>query len=411
MAIVASIKDTPHVCQPGCPDWPADDDQAAPTVEREQMFHWSPSSSLIGTLLKAAFAGAAILGLLGFALSFRSVAASASHDLHGWSFVLPVIIDLGIAVLTMLSLVLALAGMPSRLINLVPTGLSAYTLYLNCADQPGIYSKLVHGAGPLMWIVVVEAGGLVVRRLAGLENAKPSIERLRWSLWILRPVPTFRLWRQMRVHQIRTYRGVLDRDAARRVVKGRMRLHYGRTWRTRAPLGERIALRLQGQGAEGVREELTAHQSIAALLADAPQDAPEPFIEPEPELIAPTAPAAAQPATAPAPAPRPAASPSTPRAPRTQTPGAGKVRSVQTHTDAELVDLAEAAERAALAASGGASGLSYRAAMAALHVGAPKAKEALDAARERIAAAAIPTVVIPAPAAPVAVANGSSAVI
>src|SRR5581483_2890152 len=291
MAIVARLSTDPHVCQPGCPDWPADDDQAAPkTAEREQMFHWQPSSSLIGSLLKAAFAGAAILGLLGFGLSFRSVAASAAHDLHGWSFVLPVIIDLGIAVLTMLSLTLALAGMPSRLISLAPTGLSAYTLYLNCADQKTAYSMVIHGAGPLMWILVVEAGGLVVRRLAGLENAKPPIERLRISLWLLRPVPTFRLWRQMRVNQIRTYRGALDRDAARRVVKGRMRLHYGRTWRTRAPLGERIALRLQGHGAEGVRSELTAHQSIAALLADEPQDAPEPFAEPEPEVIAPTAP-------------------------------------------------------------------------------------------------------------------------
>jgi hypothetical protein len=62
------------------------------------------------------------------------------------------------------------------------------------------------------------------------------------------------------------------------------------------------------------------------------------------------------------------------------------VRTATQHTDAELADLAEHAERAALAASGGASGLSYRAAQAALHVSYPKAKLALDTARERIAA-------------------------
>lgn len=383
MAIVARTLTDPHVCQPGCPDWPSD---AEPKPgERKQLFSWSPSTSVVQTMLRAAGAGAGLLGLLGFGLSFRSVAAAAAPYLGGWSFVLPVIIDLGIAVLTILSLTLALAGMPSRLVSGVPTLLSAYTLYLNCADQKSPYAMVIHGAGPLMWILVVEIGGLTVRRLVGLENAKPRIERLRLSLWFLRPVPTFLAWRRMRVHQIPTYLGALDRDAARRVVKGRMRLHYGRTWRTRAPLSERIALRLQGHGAEGVRGELSAHQSIAALLADEPQGVAEASVAELPEQTAPTAPAPAQPATAPAPAAVPQAS-KAPAAKRVrQTPGAGRVRTVSQYTDAELVDLAEAAERAALAESNGASGLSYRAAQAELHVSYPKAKQALDTARERIA--------------------------
>lgn len=372
-------------------------EQPEASVERKQMFHWQPSEEAIKQGLRVAGLGAAVLGALGFALSFRSVGNAAIPYLGGLAFVLPFIIDLGIAVLTILSLVLALAGMPSRLVSLIPNLLSAYTLYLNCADQKSIYGAVIHGAGPLMWITVVEIGGMTIRRLVGLEHVKPKIERMRLSLWALRPGATFRLWRQMRIQQIRTYREAVDRDAARAVVVGRMRLHHGRRWRTRAPLAERIALRLQGQSTEGVAAQLTAHQTTADLLSGITPDA-------APQAPAATAPVPAQPATAPAPAPRSATAVKPPRAPRQQTPGVGRVRTAQTRTDAELADAAEALERAALAASGGASGISYRAAQDALNVGYPKAKKALDAARARINAP-VATVVIPAP---LAHANGSA---
>jgi hypothetical protein len=384
MAIVASVSTDPHICQPGCPDWPTD---AEPKTEREQMFRWTPSTSMVQTLLRAAGAGAAFLGLLGFGLSFRSVASAATPYLGGWSFVLPVIIDLGIAVLTLLGLTLALAGMPSRLVSAIPTLLSAYTLYLNCADQRTVYGAIIHGAGPLMWILVVEIGGLTVRKLVpDLERKRPRIERLRPSLWFLRPVPTFLAWRKMRVRQIPTYEGVLAHDDTRASITGQMRLHYGRMWRVSAPLAERIGLRLQGRGAEGVTAGLAEHHAIVAALVNAAEPAPEAPAAPAAEPVPATAPAPAQPATAPASPAVPQAS-KAPAAKRVrQTPGAGRVRTATVHTDAELADLAEAAERAALAASNGASGLSYRAAQAELHTSYPKAKAALDTARERIAA-------------------------
>jgi hypothetical protein len=367
----------PHVCRPGCPDWPG---EAVPAeTEREQLFHWSPSRGLILKALASAGAGVAILGLMGFALSFQAVSSFARPLMGQSAAMLPLIIDLGILVLTAFSLVLAMAGMPSRVIAAVPTGLSVFTLYLNVAEQHTAYGVVVHGAGPLMWITTVEAGGLVVRKLVGLHGKPVAIERVRFSLWLLRPLPTLRLWRQMRVHQITTYAGALDRDAARAVVKGRMRLHHGRFWRWTAPLAERIALRLQGREVTGVAEELSAHQTRAALLVDATPDATP---EPVPAAPAATAPVPAQPATAPAPVAAPVAAAKRVR----QTPGAGRVRTVTALTDAELADAAEAIERAALAASNGTSGASYRAVQAQLHVSYPKAKAALDTARERIAA-------------------------
>src|SRR5207248_10623427 len=91
---------------------------------------------------------------------------------------------------------------------------------------------------------------------------------------LLRPVATWRLWRAMRIHEIRTYAAALDRDAARAAVVGRLRLHHGRMWRGKAPLAERIALRLQGRDPAGVASILTDHADTAALLA-APATRPQ----------------------------------------------------------------------------------------------------------------------------------------
>lgn len=400
MAIVARLSTDPHVCQPGCPDWPAD---AEPKTERKQLFRWSPSESVIQTMLRAAFAGAGLLGLLGFGLSFRSVAAAAVPYLGGWSFVLPVIIDLGIAVLTVLGLTLALAGMPSRLVSAVPTLLSAYTLYLNCADQRTVYGAIIHGAGPLMWILVVEIGGLTVRKLVGLEHAKPRIERMRVSLWALRPFGTFRLWRQMRIQQIQTYREAIDRDAARAVVVGRMRLHHGRFWRSKAPLAERIALRLQGRDVTGVSAELTAHQLTADLLRGGPTVAEQlAEVEPVPAAQPASAPASQ---TAPAAPAKPAATASRPKA----APGTGRIRRTQpTRSPQQLAAEVEALEDEAIAKTG--KGVSYRAATAALGIRYADAKAAVDQLRAQRSAPVAPVVILPSPtpAAPVTAANGSA---
>jgi hypothetical protein len=201
----------------------------------------------------------------------------------------------------------------------------------------------------------------------------------------------------MRIQQIGTYREAIDRDAARAVVVGRMRLHHGRMWRSKAPLAERIALRLQGRDVSGVSAELNAHQLTADLLRGGPTVA-------EQLSQAETVPAA-QPASAPASQTAPKASPSASR-PKA-TPGTGRVRRVQPQrSPQQLATEVEALEDAALAASG--KGVSYRAATAALGIRYADAKAAVDEMRARRAAPVAPVLILPtAPAAPAAL-NGSA---
>jgi len=245
-------------------------------TERGQMFEWKPSPEIVKTALGFAFAGAGLLGAVGFGESFGSLMGVAEPYLGWASWVLPVVVDLGILVMTVLGLVLAMAGMPSRSISLVPVALSAFTLYLNTTDQHTWTGKAVHGGGPAMWILVVWAGEYAVRRLVGLSGvAKP--ERIRWILWLIRPVSTLRLWREMRIHQIATYRAALDRDATRTAVVGQLRLRHGRRWKHSAPLAERVGLRLLGRDPAGVRVSLDQHAETVSLLArPALGAAPEP---------------------------------------------------------------------------------------------------------------------------------------
>jgi len=381
------------------------------TTGRDQMFKWTPSEDLIKTALAAVFAAAGLLGVIGFGESFGSL-MNVAYPFLGWaSWILPVIIDLGILVLTILSLVLALAGMPSRVLGLVPVALSVWTLYLNTADVPNMVGKAVHGAGPTMWILVVEAGGMALRRLTGLAHHAVRIERIRWVLWLIRPVSTLRLWREMRIHQLSTYRDALDRDASRAAVTGRLRLNHGRRWKRTAPLSERIALTLLGRDPSGVRTSLDAHTETARLLSRTDQDQAEVSAD-QPA----TAPLSTAPRTAyvrkvrrmqriervrPAPAakvpaaPAPKSAAPKPRAARVpQVPGAGKVRRSAALSDAQLTAQVERMESEALAASGGTKGTSYRSIQTTLGVGFARAKDTLDRVRQAPAA----VVIAPAPA-------------
>ena len=227
---------------------------------------WAPSEQASKRALGFFTAGGALIGVVGFAVSFNSVMLAARPYLGMASWCVPLMVDLAIFVLTGLALFMELHGLGARWIRLIPTGLALWTLYLNTAEQHQWFGKAVHAVGPALWIATVEIAAFAVRKLIGLSDEK-RIEGLRRSLWLLRPAATWRLWRRMRVEEITTYRAALDHDAARAAVVGRLRLHHGRMWRSKAPLSERIALRLQGRDPGGVAEILTAHAETAALLA------------------------------------------------------------------------------------------------------------------------------------------------
>lgn len=230
---------------------------------------WAPSQQAAQQMLMLFAAGGALIGLVGFSDSFWQVANAASPYLGWASWTLPVLIDLGIFVLSGLSLLLEMHSIRSWWMRLIPNGLAAYTVYLNTATQHTMFGRAAHAAGPLLWIVVVEIAAFTVRRLVGL-NAEPDMDKVRKSRWLLAPVATFRLWRRMRLWEITSYREAVNREHARVASRHLLREWHGPAWRRTAPSAQRLAVKLQASTARPVADLLTeAATGIMAAAAAA----------------------------------------------------------------------------------------------------------------------------------------------
>jgi len=321
---------------------------------------WAPSEEASKRALGFFAAGGALIGIVGFSVSFDSVMLAARPYLGMASWCVPVMIDLAIFVTSGLALFLQLHGLGAKWIRAIPNALALWTLYLNTATQHAWFGRAVHAAGPALWVVTVEIANYAVRKLVGLSDER-RIEGLRRSLWLLRPFATWRIFRQMRIHQITTYAAALDRDAARAAVVGRLRVQHGRLWRQKSPLSERIALRLQGRDPGGVAQVLTDHQSTVMLL-QAPagtQQAPLPGAAPEPA-----------PAALPA-APTRARSRAAKRRTRVAHPA-----TADTRTWNELVDLAQTVNALAVTETGSPAGVGRL--KREVGVGQPRAQQLRD---------------------------------
>ncbi|MEU4098455.1 hypothetical protein AB0F62_39710, partial [Streptomyces sp. NPDC026673] len=120
------------------------------------------------------------------------------------------------------------------------------------------------------------------------------------------PFATFRLWRRMKLWELRSYDEVIRVEQERLVYRARLRARYGRAWRRKAPVESLMPLKLARYG---VPMEQTAAVGLAAAGIDLP--APAPAALPAPEAVrspvpAPTPAPAPEPVPpAPAPAPEP----------------------------------------------------------------------------------------------------------
>lgn len=245
---------------------PAPRDRPRPT--------WAPSRELLRNLLGAFGIGGALIGVIGFAVSFLSVSNAARPYFGDAAWTLPVLVDLGIFTLSGLAVALELHEISSKLIRLIPNLLALFTVYLNTATQHTLFGKAVHAAGPLLWITVVEIGTYTVRRLVGLSSDN-AMDKVRASRWFLAPVSTFRLWRRMRLWEIRDYREAIGREHAMSASRALLREWHGPRWRHAAPSAQRLAVRLQATTVRPVAEILTdAAAGIMAAQAAAVRPVP-----------------------------------------------------------------------------------------------------------------------------------------
>ncbi|MGP3686821.1 DUF2637 domain-containing protein [Streptomyces sp. IBSNAI002] len=240
-------------------------------------------------LIGVVVAGAVVIAGIGFAGSYSAVRALALQKGFGsFSLVFPIGIDAGICVLLALDLLLTWIRIPFPLLRQTAWLLTAATIAFNgAAAWPDPLGVGMHAVIPILFVVTVEAARHAVGRIADI-TADRHMEGVRLTRWLLSPVPTFKLWRRMKLWELRSYEQAVGMEQDRLIYQARLQARYGRAWRRKAPVEALMPLKL---ARIGVPLAQTAPEGLAAAGID-------------PVLLPPTAavPAAAVAATAEAPA-------------------------------------------------------------------------------------------------------------
>ncbi|MCX4451680.1 DUF2637 domain-containing protein [Streptomyces sp. NBC_01789] len=225
-------------------------------------------------LIGLVVAGAVLIAAIGFAGSYAAVRELAlSKGFGDFSLVFPIGIDAGICVLLALDLLLTWLRIPFPLLRQTAWLLTAATIAFNgAAAWPDPLGVGMHAVIPVLFVVAVEAARHAVGRIADI-TADKHMEGVRLTRWLLSPVPTFRLWRRMKLWELRSYEQVIKLEQDRLIYQARLQARYGRTWRRRAPVESLMPLRLAKYGvplAETGPAGLAAAGIEPALLAVQP---------------------------------------------------------------------------------------------------------------------------------------------
>ncbi|MEV6730373.1 MULTISPECIES: DUF2637 domain-containing protein [unclassified Streptomyces] len=217
-------------------------------------------------LIGVVVAGAVVIAGIGFAGSYAAVRALALQKGFGnFSLVFPIGIDMGICVLLALDLLLTWIRIPFPLLRQTAWLLTAATIAFNgAAAWPDPLGVGMHAVIPILFVVTVEAARHAVGRIADI-TADRHMEGVRITRWLLSPLPTFKLWRRMKLWELRSYEQAVGMEQDRLIYQARLQARYGRAWRRKAPVDALMPLRL---ARIGVPLSQTAPEGLAAAGID-----------------------------------------------------------------------------------------------------------------------------------------------
>ncbi|MFF2571498.1 DUF2637 domain-containing protein [Streptomyces sp. NPDC058084] len=232
-------------------------------------------------LIGLVVAGAVIIAGIGFAGSYAAVRELAIDKGFGnFSYFFPIGIDAGICVLLALDLLLTWIRIPFPLLRQTAWLLTAATIAFNgAAAWPDPLGVGMHAVIPVLFVVAVEAARHAVGRIADI-TADKHMEGVRLTRWLLSPVPTFRLWRRMKLWELRSYEQVIKLEQDRLIYQARLQARFGRAWRRKAPVEALMPLRLAKYG---VPLAETAAAGLAAAGVEPVLLPPAPLVE-QPQL-------------------------------------------------------------------------------------------------------------------------------
>jgi hypothetical protein len=187
--------------------------------------------------------GLATLGGIGSFATVRTLAVPWFGAASAW--IAPVGIDIGILVLLGWDLLAEFLAMPWPVLRWVAWTFIGGTVYLNVAAGHGNpVGSVMHAAMPTLFIIATEGIRHLVRQLTGLANGT-RIEAIPLARWLLAPRSSFALHRHMVLWHVTSYHDGLRLEYERMLTISRLQETHGRwLWRWKAPLRERMALRM-----------------------------------------------------------------------------------------------------------------------------------------------------------------------
>lgn len=200
-------------------------------------------------LIIAVAAGAASIAAIGFVGSYAAVRALAQAKGFGlFAHAFPIGIDAGILVLLALDLLLTWLRMPLAMLRHTAWLLTTATIAFNAATAwPDPIGTGMHAVIPILFVVVVEAARHAIGRTADITVGR-HMDSVRMARWLLDPISTLRLWRRMKLWELRSYDQVIALERSRLIERAHLRARYGWRWRSRAPVEAVMALRLTRYG-------------------------------------------------------------------------------------------------------------------------------------------------------------------
>ncbi|MEV5608041.1 DUF2637 domain-containing protein [Streptomyces sp. NPDC052225] len=242
-------------------------------------------------LIGVVVAGAVVIAGIGFAGSYAAVRELAIEKGFGnFSYVFPIGIDAGICVLLALDLLLTWIRIPFPLLRQTAWLLTAATIAFNgAAAWPDPLGTGMHAVIPVLFVVAVEAARHAIGRIADI-TADKHMEGVRITRWLLSPLPTFLLWRRMKLWELRSYDQVIKLEQERLVYQARLRSRFGRAWRRKAPVESLMPLRLARYGvplAETAPAGLAAAGIEPQLLPPVPVASGPAQLEAQPQQLQP----------------------------------------------------------------------------------------------------------------------------
>ncbi|MGE7437019.1 DUF2637 domain-containing protein [Kitasatospora sp. NPDC001175] len=223
-------------------------DDQAPVAQRIVLATWEKWLAGAGAALAV---GVSTIGLVA---SYKAVEAKAALPVAegGWGWeepwMLPVAVDLAILAFSIVNLLLIRWEREAAWVKWVPRALTGLTIWLNWQAGASGTAAAGHAGLAALWVVFSEIAAHLYAGHIGRLRGRVRMDGIRPSRWLLSPIATAQIARQMKLWEITSYTQALELEKSRQVYAELLTQRHGKKWRKAASRPELMPITLAKYG-------------------------------------------------------------------------------------------------------------------------------------------------------------------